>query len=164
MEREEDIAELVSAMRAEAAAEPGDNEERDDDRHDDEAEEAERRAATPDEIGAHDEPDEEVERARPCPPREACGAHRLGHEQPRLRQPAEAHAPDGVAREPSGTKTVAHIGNGRLGVAGEGGPEEQGGDFHLRGPLSLRLALRELGELRDLPLQTGELEGVQDDV
>src|SRR5581483_9058800 len=72
-----------------------------------------------------DEPDEEIERRGPRPPREPVVARRLDGEQRCLRDPAEANAPGGGAAGAAGPPHVAEIAHGRLAVEQERGPEEQ---------------------------------------
>ena len=56
------------------------------------------RRAAPDQVRADDEPDEEVERARPGAPGESVAVERLRDEQRGLREPADADAPDAEPR------------------------------------------------------------------
>ena len=83
-----------------AATRPGRDEERRRERHHGEPEQPVAGRAAPDQVGADDEPDEQVERARPGAPRKAVAAERLDDEQRRLGEPADADAPD---REPAAT-------------------------------------------------------------
>src|SRR3954452_12350771 len=82
-------------------------------------------AAAPDEIGADDEPDEQVERARPRRPREAVLARRLRDEKRRLREPAEANAPGRGAPGASGAARFAEVAHGRFAVEQEHRPKEK---------------------------------------
>ena len=64
---------VVSLLEPRSAAHPGQREQNGRDRHDCEAEQPVARAAAPDQVGADDEPDEEVERARPGSPGKPVG-------------------------------------------------------------------------------------------
>jgi len=93
MQHEEEIAVVGALTGAGAAADPRDDEESRRQRHHRQTEQPEARAAAPDQVGADDEPDEEVERAGPRRPREAVGASGLHDEQRRLREPADPNTP-----------------------------------------------------------------------
>src|SRR5207244_450135 len=83
------------------------------------------RPTAPEEIGADDEPDEQVERAGPGAPREAVGPSGLDHEQRSLREPPESHTP---RREPSGSTRpagVPGVRDRRLAVGEQRWPEQQ---------------------------------------
>src|SRR5262249_43930154 len=83
------------------------------------------RPAAPEEVGRHDKPDEEVERLRPGRPGEARRRGRLRDEETGLRQPADTNAP---RRQPPWTTwsaCLARVGEGRLAVGDERGPEQQ---------------------------------------
>src|SRR5436190_1348102 len=89
---------LSSSSVASAGAQAGRQQQAGRGRHYGQAEQPVARPAAPEEIGADDEPDEQVQRAGPGAPREAVGPSGLDHEQCSLREPAESHAP---RREPS---------------------------------------------------------------
>ena len=88
----------VRGRDARAAAGPRGDEQRGGERHHGEAEQPVARRAAPDQVGADDEPDEEVERAGPGAPGEPVAVERLRDQQRRLREPADAHAPDAEPR------------------------------------------------------------------
>ena len=77
-----------------AAAGPRGNEQRRGERHHGKAEQAVARRAAPDQVGADDEPDEEVQRAGPRAPRKPVRVERLRDQERRLREPADPDAPD----------------------------------------------------------------------
>src|SRR4029078_9716546 len=84
------------------------------------------RTATPqDQVGGDDEPDEERERTRPRPPREAVVPRRLHGEQRGLRQTAEADTPRGGTSRTARPTHVAEVADRRLPVEQQRRPEEQ---------------------------------------
>ena len=89
----------VALVERGPASRPGQREQRGRDRHHGQPEQPVAGRAAPDQVGADDEPDEEIERTGPGPPREPFGRDALADEERRLRQPAE---PDAPRREPAG--------------------------------------------------------------
>src|SRR6185436_21148689 len=83
------------------------------------------RVAAPGEVPGDDEPAEEVQRARPCGPREAVGRRRLYGEQRRLRQPADPNAPDAESAVSARTPQPSGVRERGLAVAEQRGPDEQ---------------------------------------
>ena len=116
--RDEEQRRVAARVAGRPAARVGDGEEDGGERHDRKAEQAVTRLAAPDQVGADDEPDEEVERTSPARPGKAVGVRRLHSQQRRLREPAEPHAPRPDAAEPQ-------VGDRRDRVPGERGPEER---------------------------------------
>ena len=114
--------------------------------------------AAPDQVGADDEPDEEVERAGPGRPREAVDARRLDDEERGLGEPADPDAPD---REPRVARRG--VGDRGLAVAEERRPEEQLSHSRPR-PRSRSRSRSLLDELADLALEPLQLRGDDQDV
>ena len=115
----------VRGRDAGAAAGPRGNEQRDGKRHHREAEHPVARRAAPDQVGADDEPDEEVQRACPGAPGEAVAVEHLRDQQRRLGEPADAHAPDAEPGRIPRAAIGAGVGDRRLAVADQRRPDEQ---------------------------------------
>ena len=145
----------LAVGRGRAAAGPGDREERDRDRHHGQSEQPVARRAAPDQVGADDEPDEEVERAGPGSPGEALRAGGLADEEPRLGEPAEPDAPRAQTAGEAGAAQLTGVGDGGLAVGEERWDDEELGG-HDR---DHRAAARELGQLGRLPLEPLQLRG-----
>ena len=88
----------VARRDAGAAAGPGGDEKRGGERHHGEAEQPVARGAAPDQVRADDEPDEEVERAGPGAPGKPVRCRGPARSEGRLREPADAYAPDAEPR------------------------------------------------------------------
>ena len=129
-----------------AAAEPGDEEQHGRERHHGEAEQPVARPAAPDQVRADDEPDEQVERARP---RSTTGSRRRARPGRRAARSAAASR----SARPTSRARVARRGvrERGLAVAEQRRPEEQ--LKHRRS----RLRRGELDELPDLALEALQL-------
>ena len=125
VEDEHDVAPCGSRGLLRPARRIRDRQQRCGERHHTEPEQPVPGTAAPDQVCAHHEPDEEVERPGPRAPRKAVGIRRLDDEQRRLREPSEPDAPRREPAERARASGVPGVGDRSLPVGDQGRPDEE---------------------------------------